>query len=78
MPPSTRGSVAFSARIAWAARVTISEKRTQPGSTTGSQWDLLLGSFQIIAASIIGRVLQADREEVRSPDRVRRLVERDN
>ena len=52
MPPSTRGSEGLAERIAAPARVTRSANRSQSGSTSGSQCDLLLGSFQIIAASI--------------------------
>ena len=53
MPPSTRGSVGFTARMARPASCAISAKRVQSGSSSGSQCDLLLGSFQIIAASIM-------------------------
>ncbi len=53
MPPRTRGKFGFSFRMARPARMAISAKRAQSGSSSGSQWDLLLGSFQIITASII-------------------------
>src|SRR3954464_6672965 len=52
MPPSTRGRRGRSAWIASAASVTISANLLQSGSSAKSQWDLLLGSFHSIAASI--------------------------
>ena len=61
MPPSTRGIDGFSARMASAAAITVSPNRVQSGSTSGSQWDLLFGSFQIIAASIMRSVLNLSR-----------------
>src|SRR3954453_11128840 len=51
MPPRTHGSFEFSLRIASEAQETIFEKICQPGSISKSQWDLLLGSFQIMIAS---------------------------
>src|SRR3954465_12977422 len=53
MPPSTRVIAGFSRPIASAARIVMFAKRLQSGSSSGSQCDLLLGSFQIIAASIM-------------------------
>ncbi len=52
IPPSTRGSPGASAAIACPASLAISANTAQPGSFSKSQWDLLFGSFQIIAASI--------------------------
>src|SRR5690606_11879145 len=53
MPPSTRGRREFSAAIARAARIAMSEKVRHSGSrSTKSQCDLLFGSFQRITASI--------------------------
>src|SRR5690349_20340310 len=60
MPPSTRVTLLFSAAMAWAGSCVSRAKRCQPGSTSGSQWDLLLGSFQIIAASIMAPLLGLD------------------
>jgi len=48
--PMTVGLTAATTRP---ARVTVSAKIDQSGSSSGSQCDLLLGSFQNIAASII-------------------------
>ncbi len=59
MPPSTRGSPGASAAIACPAALQVSAKITQPGSASRSQWDLLFGSFQIIAASIIAGLPRA-------------------
>src|SRR5579883_1437170 len=67
MPPSTLGRDGFSAAIASAAAIVISAKRRQSGSTSGSQWDLLFGSFQIIAASIIRALPLLDRLRRRPP-----------
>jgi hypothetical protein len=53
MPPSTRFTWGFAASIALAASITVVAKIDHSGSISGSQCDLLLGSFQIIAASII-------------------------
>ena len=54
MPPSTRGSVGFSAAIACAGQHRhLGEQSSSPGSISESQCDLLFGSFQIIAASIM-------------------------
>src|SRR5690349_17569501 len=53
IPPRTRGRVGCSALIACPAAMAISEKSFQSGSISGSQCDLLFGSFQIIAASIM-------------------------
>ena len=53
MPPSTRGNPGAASAIAAPANLAISAKRDQSGSISGSQCDLLLGSFQIIAASIM-------------------------
>src|SRR3954453_21432351 len=39
--------------MALPARIAISANRVQPGSSSRSQCDLLLGSFQILAASIM-------------------------
>ena len=54
IPPRTRVTVEFSARTAAPASRVISAKRAHSGSSKGSQWDLLFGSFQILTASIIG------------------------
>src|SRR3546814_9751404 len=51
-PPSTRKMWGFSAAIAGPASVVIAANRSHSGSISGSQWDLLLGSFQILTASI--------------------------
>src|SRR5579871_659251 len=53
IPPRTRSTSGFAARIAVPAAIAIAANLDQPGSNSGSQCDLLLGSFQIIAASII-------------------------
>ena len=53
MPPSTRGRPGASAAIASPASRHMRAKRDQSGSSSGSQCDLLFGSFQIIAASIM-------------------------
>src|SRR5581483_11174937 len=53
IPPSTWGRTPFSKRIARDARIVMSAKIRQSGSqSTKSQWDLLLGSFHNITASI--------------------------
>ena len=53
MPPSTRVSPGLGPAIASPARRVICANRAQSGSISGSQWDLLLGSFQILTASIM-------------------------
>ena len=53
MPPSTRGRSGLAALIALHAAIAIAAKRDQSGSTSGSQCDLLFGSFHTIAASIM-------------------------
>jgi hypothetical protein len=53
MPPSTRFTSGLTLSIAFAASITVRPNSDQSGSTSGSQCDLLLGSFQIIAASSI-------------------------
>src|SRR5215207_9342673 len=53
MPPRILVTAGFSDAIASAASIAILAKRLQSGSSSGSQWDLLFGSFQIIAASIM-------------------------
>src|SRR3569833_956437 len=55
MPPRTRGNVGWTERMALAASTAISAYRVLPGSSARSQCDLLLGSFQILAASIMLR-----------------------
>src|SRR3954449_4047170 len=55
IPPSTRSNSGASAATACPAKLAICPKAVQSGSNSGSQWDLLLGSFQIIAASIMIR-----------------------
>src|SRR3954451_4494470 len=71
MPPRTRGNVGLTSRIARPAAFVISAKRFQPGSSSGSQCDLLLGSFQILTASIIAFLPLADRQD-RQPGHARR------
>src|SRR5579884_4426786 len=51
MPPNTRRSCEFSARIASAAMFTIAAKVFHSRSTSKSQCDRLFGSFQSITAS---------------------------
>src|SRR3954449_2940769 len=51
IPPSTRGSFGFTDRMQSAVTFTMFEKICQPWSTSKSQWDLVFGSFQIMAAS---------------------------
>src|SRR3954447_3331183 len=53
MPPSTCLSDAFSARTASDASFTMSAYADQSGSSSRSQCDLLLGSFQNLTASIM-------------------------
>jgi hypothetical protein len=53
MPPSTRVSPGRSARTAPEAAWTVRAKIRHPSSTSKSQCDLLLGSFQNLTASII-------------------------
>ena len=67
MPPSTRGSRGFSAAIASPASLAISAKRAQSGSSSKSQCDLLLGSFQSITASIIAPPPSLDRPHAIRP-----------
>src|SRR5690606_27771039 len=55
IPPSTRGSPGATSPIAIPVAVARSANLSQPGSISGSQCDLLFGSFQIIAASIMVR-----------------------
>ncbi len=56
IPPSTCVSVAFSARTACDASLTIAAYALQSGSSSRSQCDLLLGSFQNLTASIMSGV----------------------
>src|SRR3954452_21713594 len=53
IPPSTRWTSGWLVRMAFPAKIAISENLSHWGSISGSQCDLLLGSFQIIAASIM-------------------------
>src|SRR5947209_19166861 len=53
MPPSTRGTDGLACAMALPALIVIFANRLQSGSISGSQCDLLLGSFQIMTASII-------------------------
>src|SRR5881227_919416 len=65
IPPSTRGISGLTSAMALHAAIAISAKRLQSGSTSGSQCDLLFGSFQILTASIIGPPRVADRPDHR-------------
>src|SRR2546423_14053136 len=53
IPPRTRVMFEFADRMASPAEIAICANFVQSGSICGSQCDLLLGSFQIIAASIM-------------------------
>src|SRR3954451_11112348 len=64
MPPSTRGSVGWALRIAFPAASARLANMAQSGSIRMSQCDLLLGSFQILAASIIGRSPATDKPDL--------------
>src|SRR3954453_10549458 len=57
IPPSTRSNPGASAATACPVKLAICPKAVQSGSNSRSQWDLLLGSFQIITASIMIRFL---------------------
>src|SRR5437588_12398687 len=53
MPPSTRISCGASSATACAPVRVVALYKFQAGSSSRSQWDLLLGSFQNITASIM-------------------------
>src|SRR3954470_21630283 len=55
MPPRTRGRAGCARLTAAPAMLIISANFSQRGSISKSQWDLLFGSFQNMAASIINR-----------------------
>src|SRR5690348_17659927 len=61
MPPSTRFTSGLACLMDSAAWIAMSANIVHSGSISGSQCDLLLGSFQIIAASIIARPRERDR-----------------
>src|SRR3954468_15560907 len=83
MPPSTFVRRGFSAGTASLARFTICANKLQSGSTSKSQCDLLLGSFQNITESTIhssfknlledrGRLARASRRDADGSDRAGR------
>src|SRR2546421_13097400 len=57
MPPSTWGMSGLTSRTARDASLTILANLNHSGSTSKSQCDLLLGSFQKVTASIIVKKL---------------------
>src|SRR5437762_13882108 len=69
IPPSTMGSSGFTLRIALPAAIAISANFLQSGSRLKSQWERLLGSFQSITASTIGRSPVAVTARLSTPSR---------
>src|SRR6185312_12764223 len=66
MPPRTRGRPGVTEWMALPAALASVANLLQSGSSWRSQCDLLLGSFQIFAASIISRVSVTGRQVLRT------------
>src|SRR3546814_8492333 len=72
IPPSTRVRPGAASAMASPVSFAISAKSDHSGSISGSQCDLLFGSFQILAASIMQWLTDGGRQ-VQSPKGARRL-----